>query len=118
MRTWSYALAWNAAQRWRNEAYQRRVRRLQTEEVSKLVDSIRLSTQLRAKDLASKLRDSLDAEELTLLILRVDKELTWKEVAAVLSTPEKPLDNATLRKRFERVLEKLRQRAAAEAGDT
>ena len=114
MRTWAYALAWNAAQRWRSEAYRRHVRRLETAEVSKLVDSIRLSTQVRAKDLASKLRDGLDADELTLVILRVDKELAWKEVAQVLSTPEQPVDVPALRKRFERVCEKLRQHAARE----
>ena len=114
MRTWAYALAWNAAQRWRGEAYRRHVRRLETAEVSKLVDSIRLSTQVRAKDLASKLRDGLDADELTLVILRVDKELAWKEVAQVLSTPEQPVDVPALRKRFERVCEKLRQHAARE----
>jgi RNA polymerase sigma-70 factor (ECF subfamily) len=110
-RTWAYTLAWNAAQRHANEAYRRRVRRLETTEISKIVEEVRSSTLPRLRDLASRLRRGLDPAEETLLILRVDRGLSWKEVAQVLSSPDEPVDEASLRKRFERVKEKLRRMA-------
>lgn len=107
LRTWAYTLAWHAVQRWRNEAYRRRVRRFETAELSQLVDSIRISSAVRKKDLVDKLRDSLDDTERSILVLRVDRELSWREVALVMGVAE-----SALRKRFERLREKLR--AAAE----
>ncbi len=62
-----------------------------------------------------KLRESLDREEQTLLILRVDKAMAWEEVAEVLRTDGEPATTAALRKRFERLKEKL-GRLAREQG--
>jgi hypothetical protein len=41
----------------------------------------------------------------------VDRDLSWSEVAEVMSTPEEPLDSRTAAKRFQRVKDKLRQLA-------
>jgi RNA polymerase sigma-70 factor (ECF subfamily) len=62
-----------------------------------------------------KLRDSLDPEEQTLLILRVDKAMPWEDVAEVLGADGDPVSPAALRKRFERLKEKL-GRLAREQG--
>jgi RNA polymerase sigma-70 factor (ECF subfamily) len=56
----------------------------------------------------------LDAEERGLLVLYAGQELSWKEVVAVLGVDgaEPGAEAARLRKRFERLKEKLRERAA------
>ncbi len=55
----------------------------------------------------SRLRESLEPEERTLLVLRLDKELDWEEIAAVLSAEGRPASSVALRKRFERLKQKL-----------
>jgi RNA polymerase sigma-70 factor (ECF subfamily) len=62
-----------------------------------------------------KLRESLDHEEQTLLILRVDKAMPWEEVAEVMRADSEPATLAALRERFERLKEKL-GRLAREQG--
>jgi len=62
------------------------------------------------------LRASLTADERTLLILRVDKQLPWREVTSVMHPElESPAAlsrrEAALRKRFERTLARLRKLA-------
>ena len=49
----------------------------------------------------------LTAEDQTLLALRLDQELTWEEVAEVLSIEGRVIDPATLRKRYERIKARL-----------
>ena len=53
------------------------------------------------------LRAELTAEDPTLLALRLDQELTWDEVAEVLSVEGRAVDAATLRKRYERIKARL-----------
>jgi RNA polymerase sigma-70 factor, ECF subfamily len=117
-RTWAYRVAWSAARDIQTEAFRRRGRRLETEEVSKIVEEVRSSSaaflKQDARDRLDKLRKSLSAEDQTLLILRVNRELSWKDVALVLSTPEVPVDEPALRKRFERIKTRLRKLAEAE----
>lgn len=114
-RTWAYRIAWNAAKRYRRDAYRRRGRPFLTGELSKIADEIRSSTALyrktSVKDRVSILRESLAPQDQTLLILRVDRGLSWREVAEVMSEPEDPVDEAALRKRFERLKGKLRKLA-------
>jgi RNA polymerase sigma-70 factor (ECF subfamily) len=112
VRTWAYAIAWRRARRHLREPARARVRRLRTSEVSALGDSVRKSAEpwLRSsvKDAVHRLRESLPPDDRTLLVLRVDRELSWREVAQVLSRPGERLDEAAVRKRFERVKERLR----------
>jgi RNA polymerase sigma-70 factor (ECF subfamily) len=66
-----------------------------------------LDRERRESDL-EQLRAVLTPEEQALLVLRVDRELSWREVAVALG--EEPDDEAccaALRKRFERLKEKL-----------
>lgn len=118
-RTWVYKLAWHAWLRHERDAFRRRGQRLVTAELSQLVAEVRSTTALHlrseAKNAVARLRDQLTPEEQSLLILRVDRRLTWSEVASVISTPEDEVDAQALAKRFERVKAKLR-RMAEEAG--
>lgn len=117
-RVWAFRLAWHAAARHARDPYRRRGRRLETAEYSRLADEIRSTSTARWVDDRSRklaaLRAELTPDEQTLLILRVDKSLPWGEVAFVLSTPEAPVEEAALRKRFERVKSKLARRARDE----
>jgi RNA polymerase sigma-70 factor (ECF subfamily) len=115
VKTWSYKIAWHAAQRYARDAYRRRVRRLETRELSKIVADVRSSTlgyaRAEVNDRLARIRESLDPVEQSLLTLRVDRDFSWREVAEVLSTAEEPVDEAALRKRFERLRKKLRDLA-------
>jgi len=119
-RTWAYKLAWNAAQMFWRDPFRRRVRRLGTSEYSLLAERLRVSSlrqdSLIAKsDRLAKLRESLTPEEQTLIILRVDKGLSWKEIAQVLAQAEDaPPNVGALRKRFERLKERLLRLAQKE----
>ncbi len=70
---------------------------------------------------AERLRAQLEPDEQMLLTLRLDRELDWREIAVVLED-EPPADDAAvtraaaaLRKRFERIKEKLRKLASQDA---
>jgi RNA polymerase sigma-70 factor (ECF subfamily) len=116
-RTWAYKLAWHAAVRFQKSPHRRRVRRLGTTEASALADQVRTTTALElreeAKDHLTELRRALTEDEQTLLILRVDRAMTWGEVAEVMSGEDGKVDEVALRKRFERIKEKLRVKASA-----
>jgi RNA polymerase sigma-70 factor (ECF subfamily) len=118
-RTWVYKVAWHAAMRHLRDPFARRGRRLRTSEASAIADRVSAAASRDARkelaDRLSRLREALTPDERALLVLKVDRELKWREIAEVLSTPKKPVDEAVLRKRFERLTEKLR-RLAVEHG--
>jgi RNA polymerase sigma-70 factor (ECF subfamily) len=115
--TWSYRLAWHAAARFLRDPYRKRGRALRTGEAAALAAEVRSTTALHlrqtAKDALAELRATLDPEEQTLLILRVDRGLAWEEIARVLATEDEAPSAAALRKRYERLTEKLRRDAKA-----
>jgi RNA polymerase sigma-70 factor (ECF subfamily) len=112
VRVWCYRLAWHAAARFLRDPFRGRGRRLETTELSRLVEEVRSSVFL-GRDQArqatlDRLREGLTPDERTLLVLRVDRDLTWGEVALVLGDEGgAPVEEAALRKRFERLKEKL-----------
>ncbi len=109
LRSWCYRIAWTAVARFRRDPYRRRGERLPSSAASRLAASIASASALgggRSEQLR-RLREALDPEEHTLLVLRIDKELEWDEVAAILSAEGHPVTSAALRKRFERLKEKL-----------
>jgi RNA polymerase sigma-70 factor, ECF subfamily len=112
-KTWSYAVAWNAARRVLRDPYRRRKERLRTSRAIRIADQVRsLSSAYGAHaaiDRLAKLRQRLAPDEQTLLILRFDRDLTWKEIAEVLS-----IEEPSVRKRFERLSAKLRKLAESE----
>jgi RNA polymerase sigma-70 factor, ECF subfamily len=115
VRTWVYSLAWHAWLRHERDPYRRRGRALATDELSRLAAEVRSTTaahvRTEAKDAVARLREQLTPAEQSLLVLRVDRGLSWSEVAEVMSTPDEPLDPRAAAKRFERVKDKLRQLA-------
>lgn len=118
LKTWAFKLAWNAALNLKDEAWRRRGRRFRTGEASRLAEEIRTRTAVkveRQKQALDALRAELTEEEQTLLVLRIDQQLSWEEIAEVMGDATVPLDAAALRKRFERLKEKL-TRLARERG--
>jgi RNA polymerase sigma-70 factor (ECF subfamily) len=112
-KTWSYVIAWNAARRLLRDPYRRRKEHLPTSEAILIADKVRsLSSAYGARvagDRVARLREQLAPDEQTLLILRFDRDLGWKEIAQVLA-----LEEAGVRKRFERLTAKLRKLAEKE----
>jgi RNA polymerase sigma-70 factor, ECF subfamily len=111
-RTWCYQIARNAAYQVRRREG-RRERRFDLDDgraVEQVAAEIRTTTaafrRTEVKDRLRALRDELKPEDRELLVLRLDRELEWPEIALILGT-----DAATLRKRFERLKEKLRTMA-------
>jgi len=111
-RTWAYTIARNAS---RNLADATRVRKRVTplpsdSELEAVAAEVRSTTQSflksRVKDGLAKLREALPSDDQLLLVLRFDKEMSWNEIARVMSTAEAALDAATEKREAAR----LRQR--------
>ena len=117
-RTWAYRVAWSASRDVADDAFNRRGRRLESHEISAIAEAVKSSSAAYLKEAVKhrvdQLREKLAPEDQTLLILRVNRGLSWREVALVLSQPGKVLDEAAARKRFERVKDRLRELAKAE----
>lgn len=116
LRAWSYRLAWHAACRLRRDPFRARGARLPTSAASRLAASVAASTVATGSRRAGldRLRALLPPEDRTLLTLRLDRELEWEEVAEVLSSDGDPVTAPALRKRFERLKERLRELARDE----
>jgi RNA polymerase sigma-70 factor, ECF subfamily len=121
-RTWAYAVARNTS-----VAYQRQSRRHARwhapwpdgSELSAVEQAVRsetlsyLRTERRTR--VSALRQSLSPEDQTLLVLRVDKQLSWNDLARIMGPQDGPplteallkREAARLRKRFQLVKERL-----------
>ncbi len=110
VRTWAYRVAWNAASRLRRDPFRRRRTRWPEGSASLAARSVlaasRQSVERRAEALDA-LRARLSPEEQSLLTLRLDRRLSWREVAEVMAGAGQPADEAALRKRFERLKERL-----------
>ena len=115
-KTWAYKLVMHSIGRHRRDPYRNRGRALASDEVSALALDVRSRTprfkQTEIKDRVARLRESLEPEEQTLLFLRIDQELSWNDVAAILSAEGEPVEPAALRKRLERAKDRLRKLAA------
>jgi RNA polymerase sigma-70 factor, ECF subfamily len=122
MRTWCYMLARHVATRVRDHRHAERAVPLSAAPISQLPAPRRDSTQgyLRTdvKQRVRSLRDQLEPDDQLLLVLRVDKDLGWRDIALVLhgagtSDTDLARHAAALRKRFERIKARLREAAAA-----
>ncbi len=110
--TWSYTLAWGAARRVLEDPQRRRATPLSTGAMESIVQEVRSTTALHLRKETSeqlaRIRGKLDFDEQTLLVLRVDRDLGWTEVATIMG-----VDAAVLRKRFERLKAKIRALATS-----
>jgi RNA polymerase sigma-70 factor (ECF subfamily) len=129
MRTWAYAVARNITRSRKRDAA-RRDRRVvggSDSVLQEVADKVRTQTKafLRTenKTRLQALRDSLPEEDRMLLVLRVDRNLAWNELARILAEGEgsETLDDAgvareaaRLRKRFQLVKDRLREAAKRE----
>ena len=117
-RTWAYKLAWHAAARHFGDPYRARKRRLATSEAAALAVEVRSQSRpwqrSSAQSRVATLRAGLAPDEQTLLTLRIDRKLSWREVAHVLSEDATATEEAALRKRFERIKARLRDLAVRE----
>lgn len=123
-RTWAFTVTRRACFRHLRTPERKRRPLHTTGPLDQLVASVRTETarhlRTAVKDRMTRLREALSPEEQALLSLRVDRKLEWPEIAEVLATDE-PLTEAaqrraaaTLRKRFERLTDKLRELARNE----
>ena len=124
-RTWAYTVAWRASLHFRTR--QPREVLISDGELSALAMAIRTSTHSRLiREKTSRLRElreTLPAEDQALLVLRIERELDWKDLSRVMN-PEVELDDdalvresARLRKRFQSVKERLRELMRADAAE-
>ena len=118
IKTWTYRIAWRTAMRYREAPERRRAQRLDSGLASELAAEVRASTAVYLKTAAktwlARMRDELSLEDQSLLTLRVDRELPWSEVAVVMGEGDGTSALARLRKRFERIKERLRTEAERE----
>jgi RNA polymerase sigma-70 factor, ECF subfamily len=124
LRTWAYALARNALHRLRRDPRRRPRNNVALSspgaDISAIVDQVRTATlpflRTSVKDELRRLRESLDPDDHALLVLRIDRKMSWKDIARALPGEEsEEVDRraATLRKRFERAKTMLREMASA-----
>jgi RNA polymerase sigma-70 factor (ECF subfamily) len=117
-RTWAYTVAWHASSRVRERLTSRREVQISDSQIAALALQIKTDTssRLRAekRNRLRELRETLPAEDQLLLVLRVERELEWRDLARVMS-PDAELDDeaihresARLRKRFQAVKARLR----------
>jgi RNA polymerase sigma-70 factor (ECF subfamily) len=123
LRTWCYMLARHAAVKVRAKKSPE-VLVSQMPSIVGAVSHVWNTTrraQVEVTDVYTQIRNELDEEDQILLVLRVDKDLAWRDIAQVLLGEEAPPDElqrkaAALRKQFERVKERLKALAAERLG--
>lgn len=127
MRTWAYLLARNAGTRYATAPQRRPGRNLalpRTGTMSNVVERMRSATaiykQTDVKDRFRALREQLSADDQMLLVLRVDRDMAWRDLAitmggnAEMDDEEITRESARLRKVFERIKRDLKAMAEKE----
>ena len=122
VRTWCYMIARQSVSRVR--AQPRHAHEVLVTSVPSLVKAVsdvwasttRRNAQ-RAQDVYAEIRNQLEEDDQTLLVLRVDRDMPWRDIAIVMlgddaDDEELTRKAALLRKRFERVKQQLRALAA------
>jgi RNA polymerase sigma-70 factor (ECF subfamily) len=124
-RVWSYTLARHAASHYIEGARRRQGRQVPLSRagpLSALGEKIRTATlasaRTEARSRIAMLRESLAPEDQTLLLLRVNRKLGWREIAQVMAYQGKDVSDAVLdkeaarlRKRYQLAKDKLRSMA-------
>jgi RNA polymerase sigma-70 factor, ECF subfamily len=128
LRTWLYVLTRRAAYRLNRDPRRRGERAVPfsaVSRVSKLAVALRNTTLPRLEaqaDALAEIRRQLDPDDQVLLVLRVDREMAWRDIAEVLDqsagqsageqgAEEHGAGAARLRKRFMRIKEQIREMA-------
>jgi len=121
-RTWAYGIARTSVAQLHRDPYRRRAVPLDDAGFEGIVAEVRSRTttfmRTESRDKLAKLRAELEPDDQSLLILRINRGLTWREIAQVMAESADPTSAATdklaaaLRKRFERLKTELRLKAA------
>jgi RNA polymerase sigma-70 factor, ECF subfamily len=117
VKTWFYTVARNTALRMKSASADNR--RVALSEISEIADKVRTRSALlhfQASTALTEIRDELPEEDRTLLVLRVDREMSWNDVARVLGEADASDDDlvraaARLRQRFQLIKKTIRERA-------
>ena len=123
LRTWFYTLAKHAAARLRRAAYCRPGRQLSLDDVDEpRASGARSETapylRTDARCALAAIREALSPDDRALLILRIDRRMSWREVAGIM-LPEGDTPGtvnrlaARLRKRFQALKAEIREQARA-----
>lgn len=124
LRTWFYVLAHHAASRFRRSPHRDPRRRVPLSQMAEIAEQVRSRTlpHLRTdvKDRFASIRDALGEDDRALLVLRVDRDMSWNDIARIFSADDDSDETLTrvaakMRKRFQLVKEEIRRRAR-EAG--
>jgi RNA polymerase sigma-70 factor, ECF subfamily len=120
LRSWCYTLARNALHRLRRDPRRSPARNvgLSAADGDVLAEQIRTATAVYErtafKDELRVLREQLDPDDHELLLLRLDRQMSWKDIARIRGGDDGITTRAAaLRKRFERAKERLRTLAEA-----
>ncbi|MEZ4400551.1 MAG: sigma factor [Kofleriaceae bacterium] len=124
LRTWCYRVARHALARLRRDPTRRRQVASPSAPLAALIDEVRtrtatyLRTEVKAQ--VRDLRASLAPDDQAILVLRVDRDLAWRDIARAMADDDAELTEAevvrraaSLRKRFERIKQDLRTRSQA-----
>lgn len=126
LRSWAYTVARHAAARHLRNAHRKRGQLgISTAGVSALAELVRTQTaehfKSEVKDRVRELRARLPEDDQTLLMLRIDRKLSFRELALVMSEQDAPpgeneIDTiaARLRQRFQAAKDRLRRLAEEE----
>jgi RNA polymerase sigma-70 factor (ECF subfamily) len=119
LRTWLYTIARRALWRVMNDPKRHPDRNMPLSVVvDQVAAEVRESTlthmRTEVKDGFAQLRAQLSHDDQMLLVLRVDRDLAWRDIASVLHDTElddaaRDREAAALRKRFERIKVRLRE---------
>lgn len=124
MRTWAYTLARNAVTRNRRGQLRKKAVSIDAR-VMELAAELQTRTatflKTESRDRFAALRATLDPDDQTLLILRINRGLPWRDIARILPGPDGAIDDAAvtrraaaLRKYFERLKDDVRARLRAQ----
>jgi RNA polymerase sigma-70 factor (ECF subfamily) len=120
LRSWLYTITRNVLSTMRAHPSRRPERNASVSELEDLAHKIRTETlpihRTEIREGIRALRDELSPEDSELVLLRIDRKMSWRDIARVVyegADPDK--HTAALRKRFERAKEHLR-RLATERG--
>ncbi|MCU0685858.1 MAG: sigma-70 family RNA polymerase sigma factor [Polyangiaceae bacterium] len=125
LRAWAYIIARNEIARFRSNERRHAIRRVPISELEDVIAAITTQAHTQRsvarRERLATFRDELPVDDRALLILRVDRQLSWDDIAlafvdepATCSDDERKREAARLRKRFQLVKERLAKRARAE----
>lgn len=124
LRTWFYKLARSAAARHARSPANQAARRLGLSQIPELVEQVRSQTMAHhkseVKDGIHRLRAQLEPDEQLLLTLRIDRDLSWLEIAQIMTDDADDSEDAAkrasarLRQSFQKLKARLKDLAIAE----